>query len=553
MERGKTLILSIVVLLVLTGVASATVCCEKTTGGAWCQNAESESDCATGINPVTGAEYRTVETLCDLTGSDFCKLGTCIDDEEGACSSTAYLICTAAKGTWKDAAEADVEQCQLGCCLIGSQASFITETRCLNVMSILYPNVNIEYKSSINNELVCLASANLEDEGACVYTSESIVTCAFETKEECQTRAKNSAYSDVSFHKDYLCTAEDLKTNCAKTKETACDDSYNVRFVDSCGNFANIYDSSVDDSYWTTVQSPDCSDGEGNKDSATCGDCDYISGSMCKETETGDTVDYGNYICNDLDCNSYTGSYNGSDTGYATGTDYPRHGETWCASDSLTSDKDAPGATYYRLACYNGEVTPEACDSTRQKVCSEAIIDETSDFREANCVTNIWQDCTFQNTSEDCLDTSLRDCVWLDKTEYNGYYFTENGLKNETSSTYEGMCVPLYKPGFSSTDDSTTDNCGYSSSICYVKMEKGLTDKAWECLNEWSNNNCSCIDDADGNYDGGVTWAKSLNPICTQLGDCGVKNNSNNFEGYYTDYSDLIILTNRSGDENATA
>ncbi len=71
---------------------------------------------------------------------------------------------------------------------------------------------------------------------------------------------------------------------------------------------ANIYDSSKvnNENYWTYIQESTCDDGEGNKNSPSCGQCNYLSGTMCKEKGKEKTVDFGNYLCKDLDCSNYT-------------------------------------------------------------------------------------------------------------------------------------------------------------------------------------------------------------------------------------------------------
>ncbi len=96
------------------------VCCEKTKGGAWCQNAKEDS-CDTN--------FRKTPTSCDATS--FCKLGTCVDSEEGLCmENTPQKVCEIDKGTWINGKPSEIPQCSLGCCIIGDQASFVTLTRC---------------------------------------------------------------------------------------------------------------------------------------------------------------------------------------------------------------------------------------------------------------------------------------------------------------------------------------------------------------------------------------------------------------------------------------
>jgi hypothetical protein len=545
MKRIKVSILIILGILLIGIVSAATTCCERTRQGAWCQNVDSATLCdRTSINPATQQTFRVVASFCEATS--YCKPGTCINGQEGTCMpNTPQIVCEANGGVWSEQQKGEISQCQLGCCLVGEQAAFTTQITCSR-MSALY-GLSITYVPSINDELSCLASASPSTKGACTYTKDYLKTCVMETKKECQDRAKNSALSEVEFHNGLLCTAGTLGANCIKTKNTQCDDKDDVRFVDSCGNLANIYDSSrTDTDYWTYIEDTvKCGDGKGNKDSATCGDCDYLSGSMCKKKSVGQSVTAGDYVCKNLDCKGYSGQ------GFDGITNYPRHGETWCATDSKISDVNVPGATYFRLMCYNSEVTNYECEKTRQQVCAETVVDTGTNFRTANCKVNKWQDCTSQNNSKDCLDVNERDCSW---TTMQGYYFyTEanvRSLRNEkdywrgviASSSEEaaGMCVPKYQPGFSRDGDieTTTTSCGMANSVCYVKMVKGLlTGGKWVC-----DDNCSCIEDKNDKKDNGVTWASGMNTICVKMGDCGVKTNYAGGNGKYT-IKDLVTVS----------
>ncbi len=523
MMRKRDLILLLIFAVFLVGSVSAVnYCCEKTTSGAWCQNVNTESQCSIATNPVTGELFKKTTAFCEATS--YCRPGTCVNLQEGTCiSNTPQIVCSGKYGFWSEKRKSELEQCKLGCCLIGEQAAFTTQISC-NRLSALY-GLKINWQSSINDELSCLASANPQTEGACVFTKSLVKTCERTTREKCQNEiAKNSAYSDVEFHSGYLCSAQELGATCAKSTQTQCDHKDEVRFVDTCGNLANIYDSSKvnDEAYWTKIQEPSCGDKEGNKNSKSCGDCDYLSGSMCKRKKTGETTTYGDFICKDLDCKDYTGSYSGN-------FDYPHHGEIWCASDSKTSDKSAPGATYFKLMCYDGEVTKEECDSTRQKICAETKDDE-SGFMFAACKANVWRDCTSQNKSEDCLNVDVRDCNWITEKAGSGdnYYFdSENGLTNKDSDPDSGVCVPKYAPGFERTSASDVvggEMCVAASTICVVTYEKQGAMGGWYC-----KDNCYCLKDA---------WQNALNGICTKLGDCGSKTNYIGKSGYA--YDDIV-------------
>jgi hypothetical protein len=531
--KGK-IIYSIILGIFLIGIISAaTYCCERTTSGAWCQSVSVKTQC--------NAAFQTTAAYCEATS--YCKTGTCINQKEGTCTSSTQSACTTNGGFWSQEKATDLAQCKLGCCLMADQAAFVTQTNC-NRLSSLY-GLKVNFQSAINDELTCLASANPEAKGACVYTKNYVKTCEATTKKDCQDKAKISSYENTSFHEGYLCSAQELGTVCAKSKQTQCsgDDVY---FVDTCGNLANIYDASKleDENYWTKIQAPTCGNKAGNKDSPSCGDCDYYSGSMCKAKKTGDVVSSGNYMCKNLDCTTYRGLYSGSGSGYATASRYPKHGETWCATETKNgAGIYSPGATSFRMICYNGEVTNEECDSTRQKVCAENITDVATGFRTANCKVNEWSDCWSQTTETDCGDVNVRDCSW---NSLNGYSFSSgNGLIKSDSS---GVCVPKYSPGFTRDGDEKANvvaSCGLASSICVVKMEKHIGG-SWRCDhgffgNKGGDNNCSCVEDSAGRYDGGKTWASKISTVCSQMGDCGQKVNYIGSQGYQNE--SLIITT----------
>jgi hypothetical protein len=526
------------IMIFLAGSITATYCCEKTAGNnpAWCQNVNSESEC--------DSNYRVIPAFCDATS--YCKPGTCINQQEGKCKpNTPEIVCDSNNGYWNETDITELPQCQLGCCLIGDRAAFVTQIAC-NRMSEAYGLI-ISYTTSISTEIECLASASPRAKGACVYTKDYQKTCELLTKKECQDRAKNAVFEDVTFHEGYLCSAQELGTNCAVSTQTMCDEQNNVRFIDTCGNPANIYDSShlQYDNYWKMIQEPECGDDAGNKDSANCGKCDYLAGSMCKKKKAGDVTDAGDYICKDLDCKDYRGVYSGSSTGRATATNYPKHGETWCATDNSTGGSTLlPGMSYFRLMCYNGEVTKEECDSTRQKICGEVTIADST-FKTANCKVNAWQTCTSQSNSEDCLDVNLRDCNWI----AGGYHFSENGLTNDSNPlAASGVCVPKYQPGFERDTSNNViggDMCGLASSICYVRMQRAIGGE-WYCDTNDPGSNCSCLDASFTKASG--TWQNNLNNICIQLGDCGNKVNYIGKLG--KQYSDIVKIINAT---NATA
>ena len=452
-----------------------TLCAEKTTQGAFCQNVPAEE---------VNENFRSVPTSCEATS--YCKLGTCVDSQEGTCmENTPQRVCEntqdgTSEGVWFDAEIDEIPQCSLGCCLLGGQASFVTQTRCKQLSSLYGLETN--YRSDIQSEIACIATATSDVKGACVFEQEFERTCSFVTRGECQEIG-------AEFHQDFLCSAESLATNCGPSEQTRLvegkDEFY---FVDTCGNLGNIYDSNRqnDKLYWEKVvlKSESCGFGNSNAGSSTCGNCDYFLGSTGKTHDRSiDPVQprFGNNICRDLSCS-------------LEGIDF-QHGETWC---SVSSDdgKNLPGDRYFRLVCYNGDVTVESCADFRQEVC---IQDEINDFKTAACRVNKWHDCTSQSTQKDCENSDRRDCKWAG----------------------EGKCTPKFAPGFDFWQTGDAESlCSLANNNCVVKYEKGLFDDEFECVE-----NCDCLEGA---------WAEENNNLCIALGDCGAITNYLGHEGFYS-------------------
>ena len=471
------------------GNSATNVCCEKTQDGAWCQNSP-ESECDSG--------YRSVPSSCESTS--YCKLGCCYDSQEGTCTkNTPQKVCQDNGGVWEDEALCEIPQCELGCCLIGDQAAFVTQTRCKKLSSLYGLETN--YRTDISNELSCISTASSHEKGACVFEREFEKTCKMTTREECNNIEASSGEEDASnvkFHQGYLCSAEELGTNCGPTEKTTCaEGKEEVYFLDSCGNIANVYDASKinDKTYWkyiaeTTNEISVCGQGKNNADSATCGNCDYYLGSTCKEYERGtDRVkpNYGDYICRDLGCEYQGESY--------------EHGETWCA-DSPGAKDGLPGSRDFRMICYNGEVSAEPCADYRQEVCIES---EVNGFRNSGCVVNKWEACTNINEKDACEDPD-RDCKWIEGegTQIKCFPETPVGLSFWGGDNETG-------------DDSSQEVCDKGDYECTVKYEKGLLDSSWDCVE-----NCHCIDDS---------WRKEMETKCKLLGDCGSQNNYLGYKG----------------------
>jgi len=471
----------------------ADFCCEKTDYNAWCMNSP-EDTCQ--------ESFKKAPTSCDATS--FCKPGCCYESQEGLCmENTPQKVCDNKGGTWADSPECEIPQCELGCCLLDNQAALVTLTRCKKLSG--FYGVDTNFRTDITDELECIAVTQAQDKGACVFEEDFSRNCKFTTRASCDNLGGMDSSSE--FYKDYLCSAEELATNCGmpdpeNVRTTCVEGKDEVYFLDTCGNVANIYDESrlEDETYWDRVvdKSQSCGFGTTNADSRSCGNCDYYLGSLCKQAERGE-MKKGDYVCKDLSC------YDTSD-----GKDH-NHGESWCSYDGeIGEGRDASGSRHVRHICVGGEEVIEACEDFRQEICIENEYESGGKpFIESACRVNRWRDCIQQDEQEDCENIDKRDCYWAE-----GASFTKNAEENTAQEgTINGMtfgghaCVPNYPPGLNFWEEGEAESiCQIASAKCTVIYEKGLLESA-DCVE-----NCECLEDE---------WALQMNQICSSMGDCG--------------------------------
>jgi len=468
----------------------STVCCERTIQNLTCQNVP-EEQCAEGVTPVP--------TSCESTS--FCKQGYCFDSSEGTCmGNTPQLTCNENGGVW---AEEFPPQCGLGCCTLGDQASFVTLTRCKRLSSFLGLQTN--FNRGVTNEVQCILSVLGRVKGACVFEEEFERTCKSTTREECDGGENVTA---GEFFPGKLCSAEELATNCGPTEKTGCfPGKEGVYFIDSCGNPANIYDASKvnNKEYWGNIRdsSESCSPNSANANSKSCGNCDYLLGSICREAERGNSPSFGDFICTDLNCEDENG-------------DLRRHGESWCVYDDAGS-KDAldnsVGSRFFKHICVNGEVLLEQCEDFRNEVCIEQVAQSAGiPYSQAGCRVNRWRDCVFQNESSECENTDKRDCSWIDG---NNFAVTAENIaisvNPDRAGERRGGCFPKNTPGLKFWEGEDAQKaCNLGSTGCSIIFSEDIFGSISP------EENIHCLENQ---------WLEDKEKICKSLGDCGVKIN----------------------------
>jgi hypothetical protein len=548
----KKLFLFLIASLFLVSLVSAagtfsnpSYCCEKTIDGANCINAE-EAQC--------DPQFKKTPSSCESTS--YCKTGTCYDSQEGICmDNTPQRTCQENGGSWDEREAAEIPQCQLGCCVIADQAAFVPLVRCKRLSTLF--GVQTDYRTNILSEVQCIATAQSQDVGACVYEEDFEKNCEFTTRGDCNAQdyvevanKTDSVSTGKKFYKDYLCSAEELGTVCARQVSTECYQG-KVYWTDSCGNRENIYSSDKEKS-WNNGMVLDadkvCAPNGGTE--KDCGNCEYLLGARCGDAEgLLNQPTYGDLKCKTTKCVDRDGNER-------------KNGESWCVFPAEERDtSDAVGSRYFREICIDGEVQVEPCEDFRNEVCIQGAI-ETSDgeFSAAACRVNRWQDCVLQMEQDDCENIDRRDCKWIESVDglvigagssssssdrlsgttkkfsnpttgmvsapITGNAFLGMGGDDEKEEELEtitnrpdGICVPAFAPGFEFWEDGDAAGiCSQASAQCIVTYEKGLIGGGWECVD-----GCECLDGE---------WAMQVNKICTSIGDCGA---GTNYKGTYTD------------------
>ncbi len=505
MRKNTSLIIFTFILLILGAVNISAICCEKLKdGGMWCQAADNINAC--------DAKYKSwYKDACSSVPE--CT-GTCVNLNTGQCSEyTPKTLCLESGGSWSQNSIEKVPACQEICCVIGLEAYFINEKECKNMFSDF--GIQGEIKREITTREMCeLNSIALnEGVGACVISTETEVACVMKTNTGCTNsridelsgHLKNSQSYDkieIRFHKGLLCTASINGvglSDCAPTKNTICHEG-KVYYLDSCGNLANIYDSSKynNANYWTHFLTGYdenlCKVGVSG--SATCGNCDSTLNTVCRGyREAGFNLKPSNndngLVCGDLSC-----KYNGKTY---------QHGESWCAEspgtllinqnlttgELFTSDRNAlknvskynlPGSRYYKMYCSSGEVIVEECADYRNAVCIQGI-DDYSKRSQASCVFNPWMGCTSAETKTQC-ENLLSLCKWIP-----GYRWDGETVPEEYRKEMQGSCVPLIPPGFDFWNGTSSKGFG----ICAMGgvIESALYEtpvyKSRKSMTEWTD------------------------------------------------------------------
>src|SRR3989344_1734564 len=371
---------------------------------ACCEVTKDNDSCVYADRNECDPDFRNALTTCENT--NYCAVGTCIYDKEGECfANTPKSLCERNKGTWSPENINELSQCQRGCCELGNECSFITQTKCKAETS-KFPFLNTIFDASLTSEAQCINQCRSEEKGACVSSDGS---CLFTTRGACK-EVGNEVVSNASsslktgFHTNVLCSNPLLGTTCARQQKTGCFNE-DVYWLDSCGNPENIYSSDKDKSYnkgFSLKEQESCVLNGANDPS--CGNCDYSKGNLCGKAEEV-APKFGEFICKDLTCKQTTTNKASPDSAGEKQT-----GESWCLYDARVGfGQDVVGSRHYRALCLNGEEVIEPCKDYREEFCVQGVSGAIPNFNlgqlfnvgkgylESACRENRYQQCNSCN------------------------------------------------------------------------------------------------------------------------------------------------------------
>lgn len=433
------------------------VCCEETRTGSTCQEAPPEQ-----CNP----DFAMSPTLCENT--NFCDSGCCVSPTTGLCNKgTGKRDCERMDGLFDDDGLCNIEDCEMGCCILGENTLFTTEANCIYEGNT-QGDILTEYRPEITSHIECAFLAESGKTGACVYESGDETKCVSTSLEDCVERTG----SEVNFYPETLCSNPELNTTCLAQNYTNCvPGEEDVYWFDSCSNKEEIAE-----------------------------DCDYYRGDYCKKNDNGAS-------CEDIKCYTSEG--------------VKQEGESWCSYDGYIGDgKDPAGSRHVKHICHMGTERILPCADHRQEICvqEDATAADGSTFLQAACRPNQWRTCMDYNRENDgdAIEEKCNknpDC-WTKHIEMGGSFDFK-------------VCLPNYPPGFDVGHEDIFNSDGSFNQAAYYQSTEadGVCSVAsldcettWKCCLIFFVPVCSCIDNCDCHTS---KYPREMNDFCTSLGDCG--------------------------------
>jgi len=453
--------------------AFSNVCCEKTKSGESCQNAP-PGQC--------DSNFRTHNGLCEET--DYCRTGCCISPKTGLCDvRTPRGKCEEEGGDFEESELCQINECEKGCCVLGSEAIWTTEKNCEWEGNTENKDIPTEFLTDANHDSFheCIFSVERKNKGACVFESGDETGCVYITFEECNNRHKIYGEHNPNFYEDLFCSDKSLNTTCTTKEHKGClENKEDVYWFDSCDNPEDVAE-----------------------------DCDLYKGSYCGEKND-------NYFCKDVNC-EVDGLIR-------------KNGESWCEYDGTIGERegygsDPAGSRHIRHVCYLGTERIEPCSDLRNGICVEDVaLTKEGDFSQAACRVNQWRSCLSYNGGQDSGQS-------MEKCKKNPDCFVKK-IDMGGSFNFE-VCLPEYPPGFDFANQVTSEGelnedyfttASQAEAICSAATIKCTS--TWRCC---LLTGCHCIDNCDCHTG---KFTEEMNEFCTSLGDCGAYIN---YVGDYTE------------------
>ncbi len=273
--------------------------------------------------------------------------GCCFDTTMGICSSNSQSAsCTSLGGQYYTQACSSVDVCQMGCCVLGSNAEYSNSGRCELISR--QRGFQENFQGGMTRE-DCLSLSQGQERGACVSGDIRPYECVFTTRQECP----------ANFYPGLSCTSSALNTTCTTTSNTMCymDSLYSK---DSCGNPNTLIEN-----------------------------CNFSMSKICEATSANSAH------CRSLDCTG--GKRNGESwcINLAGGGNVISGSSAEENNDGGIILSALVGSRYFKQYCLNGEIFTEGCSDFRQETCSTG-----EEGGQADCEVNPWAECLAANEAE---------------------------------------------------------------------------------------------------------------------------------------------------------
>ena len=460
-------------------------CCLQTNSGDACSYV-SKDKCSGSFVPSSCSELPE------------CSLGVCEYDAQGCFPNVAKKKCVESGGNFLGLGElSEYSQCNLGCCVLGSQCKPGTEKECKSIFA-KYPGLKFNFQDA-NSEKECVDICRAKDIGCCVMDEG----CSKLSREECSITGGEYNSGKCS----------DVCSQCSGEKELKCvSEDRDVHSFDLCGNDEGV------------VQA-------------------CFAGESCKDGK-----------CVSMDCSKTW------DNPAVEGDGVERkNGEAWCEYDSnIGPGVDLPGAEHYVHSCVNGVEMVERCEKTsaRDQICIQGGNEARCvDANQEHCLKCEDEKCC--NSGKGICVWLGNEDRSADKEAYKKNLEDKNISIEYSPGNTDGVCMPFVSKGITFWKEGNEDACDKGD----LNGEKGLKtfwsyaalEGSWDCDSNciaytpeyafMTNQKCNSYGDCGAKYNLVGKWG---NDAFTRNCDFGDRKSTINIEDV-GDIGDVALI---GGDED---